>query len=189
MSENQKVFKDVAELKDAFRAMPGNFKTEMMFDTQDGRFMFVKGKFIRLDNNWVYMPQFIEVPEIGFEPTHDRCICYEVERQDQLTAGGTYIPRSQQVASGNGNTKVTKHRTRFFVAKAGETFSRMVTDGKHVFLPGDEIILADYVNALAEKPVTEDPTGYVVEKFFGVHYSEIQGYVIHNKKKGEGDMK
>lgn len=172
-------FKNVSELKEALIDDHKLFINGDRWETEDGEFMFINGNFVRLDRSFRPIIESLVIPECGFEPIADKALLWHVNRHQQFTAQGSYVPFSHKVKTANGTQTVEKSRERYFIVKAGKNFSLQVTGEKAPLVLGDEVILADYIDGLAELPRVEDPTGYVLNDFISLHYTEIQGYVRH----------
>jgi len=173
-------FKNVTELKQALDDHM-IFVNGEIWSTDDGEFIFINGKFIRLDRNFSPIIENPVIPECGIEPVADKVLLWKVKRHDQFSPEGLHVSASYTVSSGNGTQKITKHRYRWFIVKVGANFSKMLTGTDQPLVLGDEVVLADYVDGLAELPTVQDPTGYVLYDFTSLHYSEIQSYVRHSK--------
>lgn len=172
-------FKNAVEMKTFAEHNPGIFINGHIEETDDGSFIHVNNHFIRLDRNFSPIIESLVIPECGMEPVADKVLLWKVRRHDQFSPEGLHVSASYTVSSGNGTQKITKHRYRWFIVKVGANFSRMLTGTDKPLVLGDEIVLADYVDGLAELPTVQDPTGYVLYDFTCLHYSEIQSYVRH----------
>lgn len=183
MKEKEKripFFKNVTELKEALIdnhiiAINGD-----KWPTEDGEFIFINSKFIRLDRQFVpVLEGTLVIPECNFEPIADKALLWHVKRHTQFYPDGTFATPTHKVDNANKTAKIEKQRERYFIVKAGKNFSLQVTGEKEPLVLGDEVVLADYVDGLAELPRVEDPTGYILNDFISLHYTEIQGYVRH----------
>lgn len=180
--KKQKVkYVDVTALKSVLESKPELFINGEIWPTDDGEFIFINGKFIRLDRNFSPIIESPVIPECGMEPVTDKVLLWKVKRHDQFSPEGLHVSASYVVKSGNGTQQITKHRYRWFIVKVGANFSRMLTGTDEPLVLGDEVVLADYVDGLAELPTVQDPTEYILYDFTCLHYSEIQSYVRHTK--------
>jgi hypothetical protein len=177
--------KNVADLKKLFSETKNAFVNGTIWPTQDGNFMFINGNFVRLDHTFRKIVEKLIIPECGFEPITDKAILWKIPRHSQYSPQGFLVPNQYKVSSGNGTQKIDKQRERFFIVKPGKNFSKMTTGTDDPLVLGDEVILADYVDGLAELPTVQDPTGYILHEFISLHYTEIQGYVRHTEVKGK----
>lgn len=180
IAQDLPTFKDGPALVQFANANPGSVKTNLIYVTEDGEFLFSGTRAVRLDRNFRKLPEAVDIPDAHFEPVDDKAVLYAIARQDQISPEGMLLPQTQPIKS--GNTTVIKKRYRYFIVKAGKKFCELASGKSDVELvKGDEVILADYVDGLAELPQVEDPTGYICHTFRSIHYSEIQGYVKHRK--------
>jgi hypothetical protein len=154
-----------------------------IFETGDGKFICINGKFVRLDRNFSPILTSLSIPECLMEPAAEKVLLFRVRRHDQFSPEGLHLAPTYNVSSGNGTQKLTKHRYRWFIVKVGTNFSKCMTGTDVPLVFGDEVVLADYVDGLAELPSVQDPTGYVQNDFVCLHYSEIQAYIRSKREE------
>lgn len=175
--------RDVEELKEMAEKYPSWFSNGQKIHAEDGRFVFVNGKFLRIDHNF---RDYIDltIPQISYEPHIDRVILARARKQDQFDESGMLMPTTYQVPvqTQRGLEHKSKPFERFFVVKAGKNFSKFVTGEEDGIQKGDEIILADYLKGIAEFPVILDPCGVVASSCISLHYSEVVGFIKHGRE-------
>jgi hypothetical protein len=176
--------KNVEQLKELYAQKPAVFHNEQILATDDGSFIFINGKFVRLDRNFrIIDMKNVYIPTINMMPAKDRAYIYLLDRQDQFTPEGMLKARSYEVS--DRNKKVSKDFYRFIIVRAGGEFSKNVVDpldpDQSPLKRGDEIIMADHLDGLPHFPLIGDPTTIIVDyNCISLHYSETVGYFRHN---------
>ena len=170
--------KDVDELKQLIKESPVAFPNKTIIHTQDGPFIVMNNKPIRMKKTDLFDPKTLVLPEIGYTPTTDRAILMEVSRQDQYTKEGMLAPGTTTVQVRGDNGLITKRvdKKRFFIVKCGKQFAEVSTGGECILERGDEVILAHHLDGLQSFPVIEDPTDIEINTCISLHYTEIVGY-------------
>lgn len=156
--------------------------------------LLMDGKKINLPKDFVFskLNQTLKsLPEIGFDPHSERVVVIAMDMQDRIFGGTAELPmiapssvkiNVQSAVAGIGHKEASYRKKRYIIIKASKKFSELASGDPNVVLQrGDEVILAEHLDGLPSAPIVTDPMSYKAIAFQSFHYTEISGYIKHNK--------